>query len=305
MDHISIIVVHYNTLVETKACLESLLKIRKSTHFSTQIILVDNASKKKFLIPKSLKNSKIHLIRSEANLGFTGGYNLGLSHAVKDYNSDYFLLLNSDTEVEADFLEILYQKIKEDPKIGLVSPKIYFYKNNEFYKKSYSRNQKGRVIWYAGGSIDWPNLNTFHRNVDEIDRGQCKSNHEIDFVTGCCVLIRRECLETVGILDKKYFLYFEDVDYSLRMKKHGYKLSFASEAVIYHKNAISSGGSGSPMQSYYQTRNQFLVAFRYGPKKYFHLYCKLLFINLLSKDKYRRRAVIDWILGRFGKQNIL
>jgi GT2 family glycosyltransferase len=304
MHHISIIIVHYNTPKDTKECVESLLKI-ETKNFDYNIIVVDNASKDLYSIPKSFPQHKIELIRSEANLGFTGGNNLGISHATRKYNSDYYLLINSDTYVEPNFLLKLYQKMLANPQAGMASPKIYFAKNYEFHKKSYPRHQKGKILWYAGGSIDWLNILAFHRGIDELDRGHFDSQKTSDFATGCCVLVKRDIIERVGIFDKKYFLYFEDVDWSIRAIKKGFEILFVAQSVIWHKNAGSSDGSGSNIHIYYQNRNRYLFALKSASTRAKITIFKLLLRKLFKGNIVEKQAAFDFILGRFGKQTII
>lgn len=304
MQEIVIILVDYNSHEETKQCLESLLSVKK-IDFSTKIIIVDNGSKENLHLSQKKLSQGIKIVRSEANLGFTGGNNLGISHAIKNYNPDYLLLLNNDTLVESNFLTKLHQTLEKNPKAGIAVSKIYFEKNYEFHKKSYARSQRGKVIWYAGGSIDWPNLLAFHRGVDELDFGQFDQQSQTDFATGCCMFIRRELIETVGILDKKYFLYLEDLDYSLRARKKGYDILFVPESVIWHKNASSSQGAGSRISVYYQNRNRLLFAFKFGSWKNKLTAIKLWLSFIKSNNKTVRQAAADFLLRKFGKQIIV
>jgi GT2 family glycosyltransferase len=304
MDHISIIIVHYNTEDETRECLESLTKIT-TEGFRHNIIVVDNASKKPLVLPKHLHSQKVEVLRSEANLGFTGGNNLGVRFAIEKYNSDYILMLNSDTLVDPHFLTKLYTFALSYQKAGLFCSKIYFAKGCEFHKESYQPDELGKVLWYAGGSIDWRNLYCFHRGVDEVDRGQFDHQLESDFATGCCVLISREVLETVGMLDKNFFLYLEDVDLSVRAKKRGYVIGFCSDSVIWHKNAGSSGGSGSLVQQYYQNRNRILFTFKHGALRAKITAAKLAIKLFTQGSAIERRAMTDLLLHRLGKQPVL
>ncbi len=302
--HVSIIIVHYNTDKDTKDCLISLQGLINRS-FTYNVIIVDNGSKKPFHLSSELKNKRVKVVRSQANLGFTGGNNLGLFYAREHYQSDYFLLLNSDTLVSPDFLEKMIVAAKKDPASGLIAPKIYFAKGYEFYKKSYKNSEKGNIIWFAGGSIDWPNLLAFHRGVDEVDRGQFDQLTTADFLTGCCLLITRPTLDTVGLLDKRYFLYLEDVDYCLRAVKAGFGLKFCPQAVIWHKNAGSSGGVGSQTHIYYQTRNRLLFGFKFGLPRVQLTTARLLMQYLFSNSGFERKAARDLILGHFGKQPII
>lgn len=304
MDLISIILVNYNTPQETKACLDSLFQV-KTKGFRFNVVVVDNGSKKPLQLPSKYLEHGVDLLRSEANLGFTGGNNLGISHAIKSYQSDFIMMLNSDTVVAPDFLTELHEKLTADPKAGIAAPKMYFHRGFEFFDKSYSQVERHHVIWYAGGSIDWVNLASFHRGVDEVDRGQFDQLTESDFATGCCILIRREIIERVGILDKQYFLYSEDVDYSLRVKEAGFKILFVPNSVIWHKIGRSSGGAGSKLQQYYQTRNRLLLTFKHGPIKAKMTAIRLLVQWIFTGNGTERQAVFDFLLGRLGKQPIL
>lgn len=304
MDLISIIIVNYNTPKDTKECLLSLGQIR-TTGFRFNVIIVDNGSKEPLQLTADHRYPDFELLRSEANLGFTGGNNLGISHAVKQYQADYFLLLNSDTIVDQDFLVHLYRALKDSHRAGIAGAKIYFHRGFEYHAKSYRRDQRHQVIWYAGGSVDWANLVSFHRGVDEVDRGQFDTQQTSDFVTGCALLIKREVTERVGILDKRYFLYSEDVDYSLRVHKAGYDVLFVPKAVVWHKIGRSSGGAGSKLQQYYQTRNRLLLTFLHGSFKAKTVAIRLILGWLKQGSSAERHGVFDFLLGRTGKQPII
>ncbi len=306
---ITIIIVNYDTPEFTKECVQSLREL-KHDGFRYHILVVDNGSQQEFKLPQKLSQTKnsnaeqIEVIRTEANIGFTGGNNLGMSHAVKHSNPDYFLLINSDTVATPDFLQHLFLAIQGEDR-GIATSKIYFEKGYEFHHDDYQSDELGQVIWFAGGTLDWPNLLAFHRGVDEVDRGQFDHLTKTDFATGCCMLIKREVIENVGILDKRYFLYLEDVDLSIRAEKKGYSLVFCPEAVIYHKNAGSSGGSGSQVHQYYQTRNRLLFFMRHSRWRQKLTAIRYLLKLLTSRQSIKRQAALDYILQRFGKQPVI
>lgn len=304
MIHISIIIINYNSAKDTVDCLNSLDKI-KTTGFKVNTIVVDNASVEPFEVPKNLQNSSIQVIRSDANKGFTGGNNMGIYYAVEKFNSDYVLLLNNDTTVDENFLKEMVRLAESDPKIGMVGSKIYFSKGREFHKDSYKKSELGNVLWYAGGSIDWNHLAAFHRGVDEVDRGQFDTQEESDFATGCSVLIKREILEKVGTFDKRFFLYLEDVDWSVRVTKAGYKIAFCPTSIVYHKNAGSSGGSGSKTHDYYQTRNKLLFAFKHGTWNEIGIALRIAFSMIINGTPAQRQGVLHFFLMQFGKQPII
>jgi len=305
MPHVSIILVDFNSHDQTKECLLSLAKINHAS-FSHDVVVVDNASLKP-LTQRWVKryHPEAHLVRSQANLGFTGGNNLGIYWVMERFDSDYVLLLNNDTTVDPDFLTKLLYQAEKFPNQGIINPKIYFYPGNEFHRKSYTKDQKGKIFWFAGGEIDWRHLDAFHRGVDEVDRGHFDTQVESRFATGCAMLIKREVLEKVGYLDKRYFLYLEDVDLSLRAKKAGYEIGFCPGSIVWHKNAGSSGGAGSKTHRYYQARNRLLFSLLHAPFRAKLTAVRLALRFLLFGDEYQKLAVWHLIAGKFGKQMVL
>ncbi|MBW7955728.1 glycosyltransferase family 2 protein [Patescibacteria group bacterium] len=320
MTSVAIIIVHFNTDDETKACLESLIDV-KHKGISLSTFVIDNGSKNPLHVPERLLTKTTRIIRSDANLGFTNGNNLGISVAIREVEPDYILLLNNDTTVKPDFLEKLVLAAQAEPKLGMAVPKIYFYPGKEFHSKSYPAAERGRILWFAGGTIDWANLDAFHRGVDEIDRGQFDHTSSTEFATGCCILIPRAVLERVGTLDPRYFLYLEDVDWSQRVIHAGYDIKFVPESVVWHKNAGSSGGAGSPTHLYYQTRNRLFFFMKYAQHHFltsqqgslaqttqlFWFYLRVIRLamqKLFQSDNSVRRGALDWFLGRMGKQAV-
>ena len=321
MISVAIIIVHFNTDQETKECIRSLQAI-STKHLSVSTFVIDNGSKNALELNAKDQSKNTRVIRSDSNLGFTDGNNLGISIATREVQPDYFVLLNSDTTVQPDFLEKIVAAAQANPKLGMAVPKIYFSKSREFHTKSYKPDQRGKVLWFAGGSVDWANLDAFHRGVDEVDRQHFDSRNDTAFATGCCVLLPRTVVERVGTFDPKYFLYLEDVDWSLRIVQAGYEISFVPNAVVWHKNAGSSGGSGSTLHQYYQTRNRLYFFSKFAHmhflsvvkqpklKHYLALFwfylriLKLAFQYLTSNQSMLRRATSDWLLNRMGKQAV-
>jgi len=304
MDHLSIVLVHFNSDKETSDCLKSLTAIT-AKGFKYQVIVVDNGSKEPYRLSKQLDAEPFEVVRSESNLGFTGGNNLGIQYALQNFNSDFLVLLNSDTTVDPEFLSQLYHWAKKNPRDGLISPKILFYPGREYHSISYKAAERGRVLWYGGGSLDWPNLVAYHRGVDEVDYGHFDQQTSSDFATGCCVMIRREVLEKIGLLDERFFLYLEDVDLSVRAKQVGYQIGFCSSSVVWHKNAGSTGGAGSPLQTYYQTRNRLLFGLKHGNLR--QQLATVMFLIRIYKNgtPAERVAVSDLVMGHLGKRVVI
>lgn len=301
MKKITIIIVTWNNQKDLLETLSSLRGINQSD-FTLETIVVDNASSDNSVFETKNQFPDVKIIQNQENLGFAQGNNIGIAAALEN-KSDYLLLLNNDTLVEKNFLQKLFQTAENDLSLGLISPKIYFARGYEFHRDRYAEKDRGKVIWYAGGKIDWNNIICSHRGVDEVDIGQYNKGEITDFATGCCVLIRKELVLKIGILDKKYFMYFEDVDYSVRAKKIDYRVFYESKSIIWHKNAASSGKPGSPLHNYYLTRNRLYFGMKYAGnrtktalfKDAFHLFKR----NLPGE----RKGIIDFFLNRYDGRN--
>lgn len=302
MKTIAIVILNWNGTKDTNQCLESIEKCQmfRQRRIKCQIVVVDNGSREKFKVQSEKLKVEVKIIRNEENLGFAGGNNVGIRFALK-HGVDYVLILNNDTIVSKNLVEELVKVADSNEKIGIAAPKIYFAPGFEFHKDRYTKDEQGKVIWYAGGEMDLDNVLGHHRGVDEVDTGQFDEISPTDFASGCCLLIKKEVLERVGMFDEAYFLYYEDSDLCQRVKGKGYRILFVPSAIIWHKNAGSAGGSGSKLQDYYITRNRLLFGIRFAPFR-----AKLALIResvglLLTGRQWQRRGVLDFYLGKLGK----
>ncbi|MDD3679832.1 MAG: glycosyltransferase family 2 protein [Candidatus Shapirobacteria bacterium] len=314
MIKVSVVVLNWNQPELTIACLNSLLAAKRGKKLSLEIILVDNCSDpdklkklKEYLdrvrFQKRSRKVSFVLMENKENLGFAQGNNRGIKQALKN-STDYIFILNNDTEIDSDCLIALIEAAETNHRIGIISPKIYYAPGFEFHKDRYQEKETGRVIWYAGGEVDWVNVLGHHFGVDEVDNGQYDQEEDISFATGCAFLAKREVFDRVGVFDKRFFLYLEDLDFSLRTIKAGFRILFAPKSIVYHKNAASSGGSGSALQNYYLTRNRLLFGFKHGYWK-IKLFLLIGLIKILfDQDKVRKEAVFDFLKGNFGFKDI-
>lgn len=304
---ISVVVLNWNRKKDTLECLESISKSNLSD-FKCQIIVVDNASSdnsrvevKKALKKITFKNKNVsgELIKNKENLGFATGNNIGIKHAL-NHEADFILLLNNDTVIDKNLFQNLTSAIQNYPDVGLISPKIYFAPDFEFHKERYKGSDVGKVIWYAGGDIDWKNVYATNHGVDEIDHGQFNKIKETDFATGACMLCRAEALKETGLFDEKYFMYFEDADLSCRMKRKNWKILYYPPARIWHKVAQSSVIGGG-LNDYYTTRNRLLFGTRYAlMRTKFALYRESLRF-IVKGRKWQKRGAIDFYFRKFGR----
>ncbi len=212
------------------------------------------------------------------------------------------MLLNNDTTVHSDLLEELVSASNQE-NADVISPKIYFTPGKEFHQDRYKPHERGKVIWYAGGLIDWNNVLTSHRGVDEVDEGQFDEFSRTEFVTGCAMFVKYKVFEDIGLLDPMLFAYFEDADFSMRAKNAGYKVAYAPKAVLWHKNAASFQGSGSEFQDYFVTKNRLHFGLRYAP-----LRAKIALLReglryIFEGPQRKREAIIDALLRKSPDQN--
>lgn len=298
MNKVSVVILNFNGEKFISSCLDSVKKINKKD-LDVEVIVVDNGSVDRSLeeVKKSYKDFVI--LENKINLGYADGNNVGVKYALEN-KADYVLVLNNDTIVDKDLVVELLKTAEQDPEIGIVGPKIYFAPGFEFHKDRYTKDEKGKVIWYAGGLVDWANVLASHKGVDEVDHGQHDTTEETDFVCGCAMMVKRGVFEKIGLFDSKYFLYFEDNDICQRAKRAGYKIVYEPKAYLYHLNAGASA-SGSNLQEYYITRNRLLYGLKYAPlRSKLALFRESLRL-LLFGQLWKKRGVADFYLGRLGR----
>lgn len=245
---VSVIILNWNGLKDTLELLESLSEISYSNY---SVIIVDNNSANDEAEKlEKIYNGKAHIIKCKENLGFAGGNNVGIQYALEK-ETDYILLLNNDTKVSPDFLEILISKYESTNKAGIVAPRINYF-------------DEPKKIWSDGGYISRLRGSGFAYS-DKMESEVDSSDKLVTFVSGCCMLISREVLQKVGLFDEKYFLYIEDTDLCQRTIKAGYKILVSPQAKIFHKVSSSTKNRNTALPLYYTTRNRL-----YFTKKYFN-----------------------------------
>ena len=244
----AILIVNWESYDYTRSCL---LSLSSCLNKDFQIIVVDNGSTDGSgqQLFAEFQQSCTFLF-SDSNLGFTGGNNHGIKWAL-ERAFDYFLLLNNDTEVNPDFLDVMLKEFSLNPNVGAVQPMILFMDDP-------------KRIWSAGGK--WiPSLGRAITLGDRIVLSDYViQKKKLDWATGCCLMISREALEKTGKLNDHYFAYFEDVEWSLRCVEAGYEIALAEKAMIYHVAGGSSKkandeGTLSPRVFYYHVRNQLFL----------------------------------------------
>ena len=238
---LAIILVNWNGSADTVRCLKS---IRSSVFTDYVTIVVDNGSSAEQLASLQKCEVDFVLIETGENLGYTGGNNVGIRYA-QEHEINYVLLLNNDTIIESSALTNLITFADAEPNVGIFSPKILFY-------------PQSTLIWSAGTYLNRWLLMGYLTGYKEEDKGQFNQAQELDYVTGCAMLIRRSVINDIGMLSDDYFAVCEDLDFCLRAQEAGYRVKYIPSATVWHVESASSGGVDAPQYVYYQTRNYFL-----------------------------------------------
>jgi len=244
---VSIIILNWNGLEDTVECLESIQKI---TYLNYHVIVVDNGSEGDDVeVLREKFGDYIHIIENDRNYGFAEGNNVGMRYALDNLGPDFFLLLNNDTVVAPDFLGELMEVALSDKRIGILGSKIYYYDEPE-------------KVWFAGGNINYWLGRLWCRGIGQIDRGHFDDIADVDFISGCCMLISQNMLSSVGLLDSVFFFGTEDYDISIRAARGGFRVLYVPGSKIWHKIGRSTGRTGrkpTPFVAYGCIRNHFIL----------------------------------------------
>lgn len=262
---VTAIVLNWCNESDTAACLESLLA---DTYPALQVLLVDNGSPDGSGGRLSGRFPQVSYLQTGANLGYTGGNNRGIQHAIKS-GCDYVLILNNDAVVEEGCTSALVEAAQAGTRVGAVGGKILYYEDPA-------------RIWFGGGFVSRLRAMGYHRYEGSLDHDPGEDRvQEVSFLTGCCLLIPAGVLREVGCFEEDFFAYMEDVDFSLRLAMRGYRLLYQPAARILHRCPVDPVDP-TPFQLCQRERNRRrIVRRRYRP------YERMLFATFF----YPSRAV--------------
>ncbi len=285
---VSIVSVNWNNAEITLDMVRSFEGLRY-THY--ELIIVDNGSTRGGDIEKVLDYPQVKLIKTGKNLGFAGGTNVG----IRASEGEYILLLNNDTVVNPNFLDSMVQVLEDNPKAGVVSPKIYFYDDPMRFQ-------------YAGGTgINPLTGRGFFIGYKEMDEGQYDHIKQTYLCSGACMMVRREVFEEIGLLSERYFMYYEEHDFTERAQKAGWMCYYTANSFIHHKVSLSMG-KYNPLKTYYMYRNRLLFMRRVknGPtlipfKLYYYLLAipKNLMQHTFKKELDHAQSILKGLTWHF------
>jgi len=246
MKLVSIITVNFNQPQVTEDLLASITAL--NTYPNTEVIVVDNGSNQNY-VPQWIKAwPAFRFIRSETNLGFAGGNNIGIEAA----KGDYLFLVNNDTEFTPRLVEILVDTLNAHPNTAVVSPKIQYF------------SEKGTIQYAGFTSMNFYTMRNASIGQFEKDTGQYDNvSGPTGFAHGAAMMIRTSAVQKAGLMAENFFLYYEEMDWCERFKRAGYAIEVNMQALIYHKESISVG-KNSILKEYFMNRNRLLFVRRNG-----------------------------------------
>ncbi|MBT5224936.1 MAG: glycosyltransferase family 2 protein [Candidatus Marinimicrobia bacterium] len=224
---VNIFVLNWNGRDLTLDCLASLEKV---TYSNANVIVIDNGSTDDSVVSIKDKYPETDIIEFSTNLGFAGGNNAGFQSTAN--KADYTIFLNNDTIVDPYFVEPLINELEIKSNTKQTAPKIYY-------------ADKPETIWFAGGKVNlWTGF-IRHIGIRKKDSHDYSKKREIDYATGCCICMRTQDFESIGLFDQTFPMYAEDVDLSIRLKQKGGSIVFIPKSKVWHKVSASLGGEFS------------------------------------------------------------
>jgi GT2 family glycosyltransferase len=256
MNDLWVVIPTFNRANDLLDCIDSLDDARINRE---RVIVVDNHSQDATVQKLLTQFPEVVLIPLDENLGAAKASNIGFEYAL-GHGAEYILRLDSDTVVDPEFCLYLLDKAKKDPHIGVLSPKIYYYEPPD-------------EIWFAGANKHLWHFGATHGHRHEKDNPDNSQVREIDYVWGAAMLIKRKVLEITGGFDPDFFVYYEEVDFCLRVKELGYKLIFIPDSHVWHKVGSSANNAWT---AYHWNRSKMLL-YRKNAKSFIHLISLVVF----------------------------
>lgn len=237
MTRVAVIILTWNQRDVTLECLSSL----SQQHYQpADIIVVDNGSVDETVERVRVAFPDVTVLETHDNLGFAGGNNTGLQYALAG-DCEYVLLLNNDTVVDPDMIPEIIRVMEADRTIGAAGPKILYYDHPS-------------TIWSAGNRVNWRTGECSRLQAEMSDDLTDSALRDVDYITGCAICVRRDVIDHIGLLDERFFIYFEETDWCIRARHDGWRIVYVPSARIWHKVSAAMGAT-SPSTDYYMTRN--------------------------------------------------
>lgn len=296
---ISIVIVNYKTYIDLAKCLKALDKQEKKSLYNIQTILVDCAYQQKEVNKLRKKYPGMEFILQDDSYGLSANLNRGFKRAL-ELESDYVLMVTPDVYLQKNVLNTFVERLNNDKNLGAVTCKTLL-------------PLKPPRIYFVGGVLDPVSYTSGHTGYFEEDRGQYNSLKQTDFLNCALVMMRAEAFNKIGFWDTQYYLMYEDIDWTVRLKKYGYKIEVLQNVFAWHDES-STIGRKSMQQEYYLARNHLLfvkknaslknkiLAYLFVTKETLKLLPKLFDLQERKRFKYILLGRVDFLLGRCGQR---
>lgn len=292
LSNIWVVIIHYEVVAATKLCLESLFNI---TDVTFKALVVNNGCSIEQSKNLQISFPEVYFLNLPQNLGYAGGANCGIKYC-QDNGAEFIWLLNNDIEVDCHALTCLVQEALRLPGSGILSAGLV----KDFAKPRGIVSGVGRICYWKAKS--------YLGNVTSLEPQDC------EWLSGCNLFFRVEAIRNKQLFDERYFLYFEDTEFCVRMNRHGWKCTLIPQARVMHKDGGSFNEERLFWRSYYHTRNRALFFSTYQSKPYLAIinWCFILahelkhLITLTAKGRQRQlmaelNGLSDFFMGRFGR----
>ena len=278
---INILILNWNNKDVLSECVKS---IKKSFYTNYKITVIDNGSSDGSVAYMKKKYNDINFIEIESNLGYSKGYNYAFEK-IRNDDSDWFLILNNDTQIMSETLNNFVDAINTFGDNLIYGCKII--------------NINNKKVWYAGGKINYINGGVTHRGINSKDDFTYYKDGITDFVSGCCMLIKKDLLYILNGFNEKYNFYYEDVDLCIRAKNNNVKCFYLSNTFILHHVSLSMGGRVSLSKMFRKLNSFFKFIFLNNNIPLFIYY---IFVNIILSPFYFLNYFLKLVLGYYGKK---
>jgi len=287
-----VVVLNWNSREMTAECIRSLLAMNSQDF---RILVIDNGSRDESVEYLRVKFPQIGVISNGRNLGFAAGCNGGIRHALNE-RAEFVLLVNNDTVVDPAMLQELLNTAVQEPEAAMVSPKIFYFDPRD-------------RLWWAGGLYNlWRGIPR-HVGFREKDGSEYNRPRELEWATGCVMLLRCQALSQVGLFDERIFGNGEDLDLSLRVRERGWRILYAPRAKVWHKEGIDYRRNvGEYARTFTAVRNLLWIMHKHArpaqwltflPQFTLEYVPKMVLRSLLRRDFRSARAVFGGIAAYF------
>jgi GT2 family glycosyltransferase len=292
-----LVVLNFNRREDTLKCLSS---VKQNTYNNYKVILLDNNSTDGSIQAVRSTYPEVQIIELNENRGYAGNNNVGIKAALEE-GADWVFVLNEDTILDPECLSNMVITAESDPQIGILGPMVYHHDEPD-------------VIQSAGGMLG-PNWESIHLAKNELDVGQFDRSHPVEWISGCAIMVRRAAIEQDGMIDERFFYYWEETEWCLRIGKAGWRIVHVPQAKIWHKG-VQRDYHPKPSVTYYSTRNRLLLLAKHqAPLRVWVFVCLQILRTLTSwtiKPKWREmqqhrnamwKGIMDFSHQRWGKMS--